>query len=437
MKRLSLRWLLVLAFICLSLALMAAYSWLSAYYFMRGLDSATLLTLEQHIQVASAAKKSVPTDAADDQLPQRLSIAFQWSDMPESVRQLWPQPPLQVGQLLKARAGDVRADGPPARMVFLLREQLQDGSPVYASLIFDSPHESARVIENHQQNRTLLFAMAIALMCAVGLGIMVVIRGVFNPLARLQQWTDGLTPEQLDKPIPDFYYPELNTLAELIRSSLITVQHSVEREQRFLHHASHELRTPISVVRSNIVLALRLLEQQRSAETALQRIDRASRTMKDLTETLLWLGRTQAEQLPHSNIELADEIRYWCGELEYLLHNKPIELSLQTQPGQYDLPLTAVRIAVSNLIRNAIQHTWQGNIRIQQQGLAVVIENTGELAADEHSSTGYGLGIELVRQLCDKMHWHYRVSQTDDCYRTELQLKQRNVNAEQDVDASD
>ncbi|MEB3733551.1 histidine kinase dimerization/phospho-acceptor domain-containing protein [Halopseudomonas pachastrellae] len=57
---------------------------------------------------------------------------------------------------------------------------------------------------------------------------------------------------------------------------------------------SHELRTPISVIRANVELLERLRAQSRidpaMEQQALDRIDRASLTMQHLTETLLWLA---------------------------------------------------------------------------------------------------------------------------------------------------
>ena len=424
--RLSLRWLLALAFLTLAVALMAAYSFLSAHYFMRGLDSATLLTLEQHIQ---AARQRADDPKGAHAVGQRLMVSQRWQDMPALVRELWPEPPAQAGRLLKARHGQLHEGGPPARMVFLLRENNAQDAPLFASMVIESPHESARVIKNHQQNQQLLIFMALALLATAGLLLLALLRGVFNPLARLQHWTDTLTPESLQQSAPDFYYPELNQLAELIRSSLLSVQQSVAREQRFIRHASHELRTPISVIRSNLALVWRLLEREHASRAAVERIDRASRTMKDLTETLLWLGRSQDEPLECTAVELASEIQQWQQELNYLLQNKDIRLNITTEAGSYCLPHTALRIVVTNLLRNAIQHTWQGSIEVQQSGLSIRITNQGELADQTQPNTGYGLGLELVEQLCERLGWCYQVACHKDTYTSHLQLLEHTTTA--------
>ncbi|QBM17966.1 hypothetical protein MARI_20900 [Marinobacter sp. JH2] len=129
-------------------------------------------------------------------------------------------------------------------------------------------------------------------------------------------WTHSLDNDKLSDPVPDFSYPELNEMAELIRNSLSSVQQAVDRERRFLRHASHELRTPISTIRSNIELHRKLTQKREKFEdeqNIVDRIDRASLTMKHLTETLLWLNHEPDMPLQSEATDLPELIRARTG----------------------------------------------------------------------------------------------------------------------------
>ncbi|WP_319381848.1 hypothetical protein [Thiomicrorhabdus sp.] len=75
------------------------------------------------------------------------------------------------------------------------------------------------------------------------------LKAVGKPIERLGEWSKNLSVDTVGEPIPDFRYKELNDLAGLIRHGLVASHRSLEREQRFLQYASHELRTPIAVIR--------------------------------------------------------------------------------------------------------------------------------------------------------------------------------------------
>lgn len=148
--------------------------------------------------------------------------------------------------------------------------------------------------------------------------------------------------------------------------------------------------------------------------------------MQHLTETLLWLNHQPDESLPLQPLDLAQLVQELATEMAYLLTGKPVQLQVTTDPCRCSLPAIPARIVVGNLIRNAYQHCWQGQVEIAQQGRRVLIRNplSVEAEGDERvrSSAGYGLGLELTRQLSHRLGWHYRQQVSDGCYQVELVL---------------
>jgi len=255
-------------------------------------------------------------------------------------------------------------------------------------------------------------------------------RRMTQPVTELGAWARSLNETSLQQEIPDFRYRDLNEFAAIVRNSLVSVRDALDREQTFLRHASHELRTPISVIRNNIQLISTL--KQRSAETetnpkelaAIERIDRASLTMKHLTETLLWLGREDHEDLPQTDVQLDQLLESLAEELKYLLQGKDVELEVTTEAHTSTLPEAAARIVFGNLIRNAFQHTWAGKVEIRQTGDLVTVVNTLESPDGDESvaDLGFGLGLALTEKLCEQLGWKFDQQQTATHWYSEVRV---------------
>nr|WP_238937612.1 HAMP domain-containing sensor histidine kinase [Pseudoalteromonas sp. S16_S37] len=188
-----------------------------------------------------------------------------------------------------------------------------------------------------------------------------------------------------------------------------SVQESVEREQRFLAYASHELRTPIAVISSNVELIQKLLDRDAPKQkliVGLNRIERAVSTMGTLIETLLWLNRGESHHVCIDKISISKLIQQLTSELEYLIRDKRVELVVDTDDTQMSLPNTVCRIVLQNVIRNAYIHTNEGVVSIIQTGPQVIIKNIDYLP-ESSTELGFGLGLELTQKLILQYQWQF------------------------------
>jgi signal transduction histidine kinase len=408
--KISLKRLITVSFLLFGGTIVLGYSLLSAHFFIRGMDNIVTGGMENAALTYLASNKSLAEDELVNFRGSQLSR--RWESQSADIRQVFTNPPQRSGELIKR--DDSHWLERPDKVYFALKVDLENQS-VYISRTLSRENVSSLVGRNMADSMRLLLGVSALIALTLMLITWLLMRSISTPVARLNNWTQSLTPENLSQPPPDFLYPELNQMARLIQNSLSSVQRSLDREHRFLRYTSHELRTPISVIRNNIELQYKVLQQTSSSLNPMQRdiadrIDRASITMQHLTETLLWLSREDHEKLPESVVEIDKLLLEITTEMRYLLRDKTVELIVETHPYQCSISAVAARIVLGNLIRNAFQHTWEGQVIISQQGSQISIVNRQFNADIDVAPTelGFGLGLQLTAQLTEKLGWSYQ-----------------------------
>jgi signal transduction histidine kinase len=404
-RQISLKLFVTLAFLSLAVVLVIGYSLLSAHYYHLGMSSITASNMEE---AARSYLELVPASRQNHLNTFRgYSVAGDWEHMPPDIRKLFNTPPVEPGFIMK-RVGSSWLK--PPDLLYFLYTYRDNQQTLFVSRHGSRESAPPLIGRNAAESQKMLFAISISIAGVLGIVILLLLRRVSKPVTALGQWARSLNSENLNQPPPDFSYPELNELAGLIRTSLSTVQESLEREHSFLRHASHELRTPIAIVRNNVELLHKLEnnpERIAQRRQVVDRIDRAGHTMQHLTETLLWLSRDDVDSLPARQLELNSLLQELVDEMKYLLNRKNIELVLKTNPCTIFLPPIPARVVLGNLIRNAFQHSWEGCITIYQRGNRVLISNPQSPDGNDQNELGFGLGLQLTAQLSTKLGWMY------------------------------
>ncbi|MDG3085773.1 HAMP domain-containing sensor histidine kinase [Vibrio hannami] len=339
----------------------------------------------------------------------KIVIASRWEDLPELVQQNFTEQELELNELHKKliTSGTFSLE-PPKAGTFLLKSMFH-GDVRYAAIYFYAENREQVKIGRFPHVIVVLF-IALAAILLFSLILSLLMRKVSKPIEHLKNWAKSIDESDLKTNTPDFQYRELNTLADIIKSSFKSVRESAEREKRFLGFASHELRTPIAVTRTNGELLRKLIEKEKSKEKqleVLERIERAGLTMTDLTETLLWLNRQEDKELPVSKVPLGSLVSQINEELVYLLENKRVDVNISTDDSILLLPEPLCRIIITNLLRNAFQHTNEGDITIKQTAGEFVVTNKDISTHRLQPDLGFGLGLELSEKLIARYGWRY------------------------------
>jgi signal transduction histidine kinase len=251
-----------------------------------------------------------------------------------------------------------------------------------------------------------------------GLGIIVMSRAV-APVAQLAKVVADIDLEHLSAgdhkriEASQFGDDEVGLLAATIEKTLERIGAFVARERYFTSSASHELRTPITVITG----ALELLEQSNlSAADAklIDRVRRATLDMKTTIEMFLCLARETDDGLYDEQFLVEPLVNQAIDQQRHLLSGKFVDVEIEhlANPLVFGHP-QAFFIAVNNLVRNAFEHTLasQGPIRIIIKEQELLVTNQMNCETDRRhtqtdaSSHGYGLGLGIVQRLCERNGW--------------------------------
>ncbi|MDB1125179.1 sensor histidine kinase [Vibrio algarum] len=414
----SLKIRFIVSMILLASAVAIFFSVLTLDSFFQGMDRGQAQTMRAFADV-EGVEDGQPLDVMGYHISER------WQDIPLEVKEAFDNRPVKDFRVEKSDVGGGWFS-PPEKVYFVMKTMNKNGEVRYISksLVMIDGFDGKQIGRRMQH----LFAVAIVAVGVIAVFtsiLFLLIKRVAGPVELLRDWAKSLDEDSLKNPVPDFQYAELNTLAEIIKGSLGSVQESVEREHQFLAHASHELRTPISVIRANTELLVKLYEKEQGTKKqfeVVERIDRAGRTMTNLTETLLWLSRDDSNLPVSGRVNLKQMIDELVEELAYLLKNKPVKLEVITTEHSLLVAEIPCRIVLANLIRNAFQHTVDGKVTLTQHENTVSVINSSSFISAESASLGFGLGLSLTKKLANRYGWQYSDSSDETSYKVLIVL---------------
>ena len=250
---------------------------------------------------------------------------------------------------------------------------------------------------------------------------------VMSPVSELAQRLRGSgrssQPEALAAHFPDDEVGELAKALDDYSSRLTDV---VKRDREFNADVSHELRTPLAVIKGAVELSLSRPDLDDKTRSRLQRIQRAEAQCTDLISALLLLSRNERGQ---GDTEVGKVAEQLLDAHRAQLGGKPLELRLEGGIEQrVHAPESAINVALGNLIGNAVKYTPSGEVvvRLLPGAVEVVDSGPGLSAEDaarlfergyrgthaEHSQGG-GIGLSIVRRLCELYGWSVQVRPGD------------------------
>lgn len=340
-------------------------------------------------------------------------ISANWNDLPLAFQLKFDQNEMVAGQLFKATETEYRNGRSPNRFIYLLIKSDVDGQSKFVAVkinknAFDDFTDTLNINLLPQIDYIVLFVTVLLVFFLVG--VFSILKRITKPVEELKTWATNIQENDDLTQTPDFKFSELNMMARVISTSVSAVRNSVRKEQDFIRYASHELRTPIAVIRSNSELMKKMIANDMPKERLLknlQRIENNSLAMSDLCDSLLWLNHDKSYELRETMTSLGVLAEKVVNEQRYLLADKHVEVEIFVDDYECLHLEGMCKIVITNLIRNAFQHTQEGEVIVKQNGLEVEVINRDKQSELTHESTGFGLGLLIIKKICDKYYWQY------------------------------
>ncbi len=262
-----------------------------------------------------------------------------------------------------------------------------------------------------------------------------------HPIEKVIATAEKMSQENLDQRIPlPYHHDELYRLSATMNALLDRLEDAFLREKNFTADASHELKTPIAVLKGTLEVLIRKPREREHYETKIQFCLTELNRMGRMIDQLLLLARYESIKIkPHiETIALSRHLDSVIDRVRPAALTKDISITVDhtenamvaADPGMLDMIL-------ENILSNAIKYSPSGSlittvtklntnrivccisdqgIGIPQEKLNAVFDRFYRVDESRNSSTGgLGLGLSIVKKLADLQQIKVFVESKEKC----------------------
>jgi two-component system OmpR family sensor kinase len=278
----------------------------------------------------------------------------------------------------------------------------------------------------------LIIGAGIAILIAVVATDVMLTGRVLRPIDAIVQQARRLSESTLAERLPQPKEPgELARLVETLNEMLLRLHQSFEAQRRFTADAAHELRSPLTRMRTEMEVTLRrprdVEEYRLIVVNALEEIER----LGGLTENLLALARLDAgegRQLAGGETRLADAIEMLVVRFQSLATGRGVSLHVERQVVEVAVKVlpAIVDVVLGNVVDNAVKFARPGGVvtldvmATSNEGIVTVTDTGPGIPIEEQphvferffrgraprasGAFGVGLGLAIARTLVERQN---------------------------------
>lgn len=214
-------------------------------------------------------------------------------------------------------------------------------------------------------------------------------------------------------------FQELNqSLHQLISNSVSTFQ----QQKSFTENASHELQTPIALLKSKMDLLIQQKGISSEISEILNSIEAPLSRLSRINKNLLLLAKVENHQYSdQQQIDIKEYLESTISLFEDYLDEKQLQMSTSKEESLMVYANSfLIETLIHNLFSNAIRHTVRrGQINIYTYENSIKVSNTGKESLDKTSlferfsntsknKVSSGLGLAIIREIANKYQWQVR-----------------------------
>lgn len=192
------------------------------------------------------------------------------------------------------------------------------------------------------------------------------------------------------------------------------------RLEQFTTDASHELKTPLTVVGTSLELA----KKTKDYEKYINKAQVSLREANDLVYSLLELAKTGKESALLETVNVRLVVEEVLNEKMEEIDSRQLKVISDLKDSLQKCDITMCKRVIINLLDNAIKFNHSGGsifLYLNTQELAISNNGSGIQGdvskvfdrfyqqEESRKQSGYGIGLSLVKQICEIHHWKISV----------------------------
>lgn len=319
----------------------------------------------------------------------------------------------------ESRFGDAQFRGEPIRLAALARAASTGASSVpFVVTIAET------TIARRQLAQTILLRSAVRLAILIGSAAAIAWLAVtfsLRPLYRLRDAISERSPDDLH-PIEQAVPREVRGLVDTVNSFMARLGSALGAMRHFTGNASHQLRTPLTIIRTQLALSVRAQSLDEARQAALTGDEAVAHAERVITQLLLLakIDEAASERLRQlSEVDLTALAQTLTADRVTQAHAAGIDLGFE---GDEPLFVRAEPMLlgemIRNLIENAIAYAGSGaeatvRVKLHNERIHLEVEDTGQGLSSAEMETvrqrfvrgqtgdkpGAGLGLPIVEEI--------------------------------------
>lgn len=216
--------------------------------------------------------------------------------------------------------------------------------------------------------------------------------------------------------LPQTTIEEFVFLNDSLKDTIQKAEEEYQVLKEFTENASHELQTPLAIIRSKLDLIIQREDLSEAQSEEMKEIYAEVKKLSRLSGSLLLLAKIENQQFEQvSVINLKERVEKKVQQFQELWKNSEINLNSHVQEAAIRANGDLTDILLNNLLSNASRHNIKGgSIDIHLQAHQLSVSNTGSPKAlnskrifrrfykEETNSQHNGLGLSIIKQICEQ-----------------------------------
>ncbi|MER3431836.1 MAG: hypothetical protein C4325_12240 [Blastocatellia bacterium] len=269
--------------------------------------------------------------------------------------------------------------------VLIYRENVQIGHRTLQVIAYKSIADDVRLASSIRNILLLMFA---AIVFTAAIGGYLLARKSLSPIEEMANEARKITSSDLTKRLSAARInDEIGRLARVFNDLLERLNSEFDRQKRFLSDASHELRTPVSIIRGEAEVALQKENRKKEdLRDALSIISDVSKELSALIDDLFLISRADAGEIKpvFSKVDLGATTADTIRQLKSLAEKRGIKIRFDHSRSIILADESLLRRLLRILLDNAVKYNHEeGEITVKVRGPMLSVANTGEVIPED------------------------------------------------------